>query len=121
MKFWRVNGKVDFSPVAFLFVAPGRYPQELIEKLGSQGLLYMCVDRQMGGAGLDILDLSLAVEEIARGCSATGAVVSIHNSLFANLLDRKGTDGQKKAFLAPMIQDYSLGAFALSEFSKKNP
>uniref|UniRef100_A0A1B0D3H5 Acyl-CoA oxidase/dehydrogenase middle domain-containing protein n=1 Tax=Phlebotomus papatasi TaxID=29031 RepID=A0A1B0D3H5_PHLPP len=41
---------------------------------------------------LGILALSLAVEEIARGCSATGAVVSIHNSLFANLLDRKGTD-----------------------------
>uniref|UniRef100_A0A1B0D3H6 Anticodon-binding domain-containing protein n=1 Tax=Phlebotomus papatasi TaxID=29031 RepID=A0A1B0D3H6_PHLPP len=34
-------------PVAAKIDREMRYPQELIEKLGSQGLLYMCVDRQM--------------------------------------------------------------------------
>ncbi|XP_055683705.1 short-chain specific acyl-CoA dehydrogenase, mitochondrial-like isoform X2 [Lutzomyia longipalpis] len=116
-KACREFAEKELMPVAAKIDRDMRFPQELIEKLGTQGLLYMTVDRHLGGAGLDILSLSLAVEEIARGCSATGAVVSIHNCLYANLLDRLGTEEQKKRFLAPMVMDSSLGAFALSEFN----
>ncbi|GAB0095347.1 uncharacterized protein DMENIID0001_107160 [Sergentomyia squamirostris] len=115
-KSCREFAEKELMPIAAKIDRDMRYPGDLIEKLGAQGLLYVSVDRQLGGAGLDILALSLAVEEIARGCSSTGAVVSIHNCLYANLLDTKATEEQKKHFLAPLIRDSSIGAFALSEY-----
>ncbi|XP_059618662.1 short-chain specific acyl-CoA dehydrogenase, mitochondrial-like [Phlebotomus argentipes] len=116
-KACREFAEKELMPIAARIDREMRFPMELIEKLGSQGMLYMSVDRQFGGAGLDILALSLAVEELSRGCSSTGAVVSIHNCLYANLLDRRGTEEQKKLFLAPLVLNSSLGAFALSEFN----
>lgn len=86
-----------------------------IRKLGKLGLLAITVSKKYGGSGFDRLALAVAVEEIARGCGGTGAIVSIHNCLYAGLLDRLGTEEQKKNFLEPFICDSSLGCFALSE------
>lgn len=61
-----------------------------------------------------MLGLAVAVEEISRGCASTGAIVSIHNCLYVNLLHRCGTEKQKETFLKP-FSNGTLGCFALSE------
>lgn len=61
-----------------------------------------------------MLSLSLAVEELSKACASTGAIVSIHNCLYINLLDRLGTEFQKEKFLKPFTKG-TLGCFALSE------
>lgn len=74
----------------------------------------MCVSPTYSGLGLDTLTLSVAVEELSSHCSSTGVILSIHNCLYANLLDRRGTPRQKEEFLLPFTQG-TVGCFALSE------
>lgn len=82
--------------------------------MGELGLLSITVSEKWGGSGQDALALAVAVEEIARGCGGTGTIVSVHNCLYVNFLDRCGTDKQKEEFLRPFTNG-TLGCFALSE------
>lgn len=50
-----------------------------IRELGAMGVMAMEVPEELGGAGMDYLAYSLAVEEISRGCASTGVVVSVNN------------------------------------------
>lgn len=43
------------------------------------GVLAMEVPEELGGAGMDYLAYSVALEEISRGCASTGVVVSVNN------------------------------------------
>lgn len=92
----------------------GKYPEKIIKKLGDLGLMGMTVSKEFNGSELDYTSTSIAVEEISRGCASTGAIVSIHNILFADLLNTLGTEKQKNSFLKPYTSG-RLGAFALSE------
>lgn len=46
--------------------------------------------------------------------ASTGIIVAIHNCLYADLLNSRGTDKQKDEFLRPFTNG-TIGAFALSE------
>lgn len=82
--------------------------------MGKLGLLAVCADQKWGGAGQNMLALAVAVEELSRGCASTGAIVSIHNCLYINLLETFGNDNQKEKYLKPFTKG-KLGCFALSE------
>lgn len=43
------------------------------------GVMAMEVPEELGGAGMDYLAYSVALEEISRGCASTGVVVSVNN------------------------------------------
>lgn len=75
------------------------------------------VSEDDGGLGLDYLSLAVAVEEISRGCASTGMIVSIHNFLYVNLVNEKGTQEQKDRFLTDFTKG-AIGCFALSEPGK---
>lgn len=86
--------------------------------MGELGLLGINVSEKYGGAGQDSLALAVAVEEIARGCGGSGTIVSVHNCLYVNLIERCGTEEQKEKFLKPFTSG-TLGCFALSEPGKR--
>lgn len=78
----------------------------------------MCIDKKYGGSGLDMLSTCVAIEELSRGCASTGILASIHNCLYAELIERVGTEEQREEFLRPFTTG-SIGAFALSEEGEK--
>lgn len=104
----------ELVPVAASFDRNGKYPEKIIRKLGDLGLMGMTVSKQYNGSEMDYTSVSIAVEELSRGCASTGAIVSIHNILYADLLNTHGTDKQKTTFLKPYTSGRP-GAFALSE------
>lgn len=73
-----------------------------------------CIDKKFGGSGYDLLTFSLMIEEISRCCASTGIIVSIHNCLYADLIQSYGDQQQIEQFLLPFTNG-KLGAFALSE------
>lgn len=85
--------------------------------LARLGLLGISIDRRYGGAGFNMLATCVAVEEISRACASTGIIISIHNCLYAQLLQRCGTDEQREQYLRPFVcaDNVQIGAFALSE------
>lgn len=105
----------ELKPVADIYDKECRFPKTQIKKLGELGLMGVGVSKDYGGSGMSALAVSIAVEELSRVCGSTGAIVSIHNCLYADLVNRLGTDQQKSRFLKPLVDGSSIGAFALSE------
>lgn len=91
----------------------GEFPEENIRLLASEGLLGMKTPRQYGGLGLDTLNVTYAVEQIARIAPATAFVLLLH-TLTANRITGAGTESQKRKYL-PLISCETLGASAWSE------
>ncbi|XP_076275200.1 short-chain specific acyl-CoA dehydrogenase, mitochondrial-like [Rhynchophorus ferrugineus] len=104
----------ELKPIAALLDKEQKYPLEQINKLGKIGMMGITADAKYGGSGENMLGLAVAVEEISKGCGGTGAIVSIHNALYVNLLDKFGTEKQKETFLCNFTQG-NVGCFALSE------
>ncbi|XP_063219876.1 short-chain specific acyl-CoA dehydrogenase, mitochondrial-like isoform X2 [Bacillus rossius redtenbacheri] len=50
-----------------------------------------------------------------RGCGGTGTIVSVHNALYVNVLEKFGTKQQKEIFLPGYLDGSKIGCFALSE------
>lgn len=105
----------ELRPVADIYDKECKFPRKQIKKLGELGLMGIGVASEYGGSGMSSLAVSIVVEELSRVCGSTGAIVSIHNCLYADLLNRLGTERQKSKFLKPLIDGSRIGAFALSE------
>uniref|UniRef100_A0A182WFJ6 Short-chain specific acyl-CoA dehydrogenase, mitochondrial n=1 Tax=Anopheles minimus TaxID=112268 RepID=A0A182WFJ6_9DIPT len=110
----RLFSERELKPAASTIDRNGAFPEEHIAKLAQLGLMRVTVSPSYGGSGMDMLSLSLVVEELSRGCGSTGSIVSIHNCLYANLLNRMGTDDQRDRFFNK-YENHTIGAFALSE------
>ncbi|WP_207850304.1 acyl-CoA dehydrogenase family protein, partial [Pseudomonas sp. 21_B] len=73
------------------------------------------VPEEWGGTYVDYVAYALAVEEISAGDGATGAFMSIHNSVGCVPILKFGNDDQRERFLKPLASGAMLGAFALTE------
>ncbi|XP_053136464.1 short-chain specific acyl-CoA dehydrogenase, mitochondrial isoform X2 [Hemicordylus capensis] len=105
----------ELVPIAAQLDKEHRFPAEQVKKMGSLGLLAMDVPEKYGGAGLDYLAYSIAVEEISRGCASTGVVMSVTNSLYLGPVLKFGSEEQKHKWITPFTNGDKIGCFALSE------
>ncbi|CAB1445226.1 unnamed protein product [Pleuronectes platessa] len=105
----------ELIPIAAKLDKEHSYPAQQIQELGAMGVMAMEVPEELGGAGMDYLAYSLAMEEISRGCASTGVVVSVNNSLYIGPILKFGTEEQKKQWITPFTTGEKVGCFALSE------
>ena len=75
----------------------------------------MCVPKEYGGAGADVLSAAIAVEELSKHCASTGDIVATHNGLCCDPIMANGTEEQKKKYLPMLTTGRHVGAFALTE------
>lgn len=92
-----------------------RAPREALEGLTELGLFGMLTTEEHGGAGADTVTFCLALEELAKGCASTAALMGVTNALGVLPLHQLGTDEQKQRFLDPVAQGDETIAFALTE------
>jgi alkylation response protein AidB-like acyl-CoA dehydrogenase len=105
----------EFAPKAAEVDQKHRFPRENWELLGQSDLCGLPFPEEYGGAGMDHVAYSIAVEELAKACATTSVIYSAHVSLCATPIFIFGTEEQKQRFLRPMCLGQKLGAFALSE------
>ncbi|MCB9593371.1 MAG: acyl-CoA dehydrogenase [Sandaracinaceae bacterium] len=105
----------EVAPLARELDKEGRWPTELVARMGELGLMGVAVPSEHGGAGIDNVSYALAMEEIARACASTAVIMSVNNSLFCDPLLKYGSDAQKKEFLEPAASGAKLGCFGLTE------
>jgi len=91
------------------------FPAENLRKMGELGLMGMMVPPEYNGAGADTLSYVLALQEVAYACASTAVVMSVHNSIVCETINRFGTEEQKQAYLKPLAAGEGIGAFALTE------
>ena len=87
----------------------------LVAQMGELGLLGMVVPEEWGGSYIDYVAYALAVEEISAGDGATGALMSIHNSVGCGPVLNYGSQLQKDEWLAELASGRAIGCFALTE------
>jgi butyryl-CoA dehydrogenase len=105
----------EVAPKAKELDKTGRWPSELVKRLGELGLMGVSVPEEYGGAGADTVSYALAMEEISAACASTGVIMSVSNSLACEPVFKFGSEAQKQEFLKPMASGQLLGCFGLTE------
>ncbi|MGI6408168.1 MAG: acyl-CoA dehydrogenase [Gammaproteobacteria bacterium] len=106
---------VELTPNAERWEKDGWLDDQVLRQMGELGLLGMMVPEEWGGSYIDYSCYALAVEEIARGCAATGAVMSIHSSVGCAPVLNWGTEEQKQQWLPGLASGEVLSCFCLTE------
>ncbi len=105
----------EIKPYAAQVDATGELRWEAIRQMPALGLTGLQVPEEYGGAGLDTVMASIAVEELARACGSTALSVSAHNGLCCGPLVNWGTPAQKARYLPRLTSGEALGSLALTE------
>ncbi len=105
----------ELRPIAGVIDREARFPRETVRRMGELGLMGICVPEAWGGSGGDAVGYTVAVEEVSRGCASHGVIMSVNNSLYCAPVWERGTDEQKRRFLAPFASGAKLGCFSLTE------
>lgn len=102
------------TPHAARWDAEHQFPTELFVEAGSMGFMSLYTPTEAGGSGLNRLDSTLVIEELAAGCTSTAAFISIHN-MALNMLARYGTDTVKSHWCEPLATGHKLASYCLTE------
>ena len=111
----RQFAKTELAPITKEIDEEGRFPWEVVEKMGPLNFFGMQAPGKYGGAGMDSISYCLVIEEISRVCAAMGLMLAVHNSVVVFPLSKFGSDAQKKKFLSPLATGEKIGAFCLTE------
>ena len=111
----REFARQELKPHAAQWDRDGWISDAAVARLGEMGLLGMMVPDEWGGSYTDYVAYALALEEIAAGCAATAALMSVHSSVGCGPILKFGTAEQKRRYLPDMAQGKAIGCFCLTE------
>ncbi|HEX75220.1 MAG TPA: acyl-CoA dehydrogenase [Dehalococcoidia bacterium] len=108
----------EISPLENQIEQEDKIPDDLILKLGKQGLFGIPVEKKYGGMGGRYLDLVLGVEQVAYVSGAVAFMVAV-NYLPVIAIEIAGNEEQKAKFLPALVKgkEKSLGSFSFTEHS----
>ncbi|UCD05924.1 MAG: acyl-CoA dehydrogenase family protein [candidate division WOR-3 bacterium] len=105
----------EVAPCARDLDRSGEFPWKLVRRLGEMHLTGIYVPKEYGGAGLDTLHYTIAVEEVGRICGSTGIFLAAHSSLGVFPIYYAGNEMQKRKWLVPLAKGEKIGSFGLTE------
>jgi butyryl-CoA dehydrogenase len=103
------------APRARAIDESGEFPSDVLRAAAERGLLGATIPKSWGGAGLDYVSYTVAIEAIARASATVAASLVVQNSLVAELIAHAGKARQKERWLRQLTGGGAIGAFALSE------
>ena len=80
------------------------YPWENVKQLVEGGLMGMTIPVAYGGQGRALLDVILAIEQVARVCGVTGRILVDSNLGAVGALVHFGSEAQKQKYLPRVLQ-----------------
>jgi alkylation response protein AidB-like acyl-CoA dehydrogenase len=92
----------------------GVFPIDALRKAAALGFAGVYCREDQGGAGLGRLDATLIFEELAAADPSTAAYLSIHN-MAAWMIDRFGSDAQRRRFLPKLCSMEHFASYCLTE------
>ncbi|MBF6168159.1 isobutyryl-CoA dehydrogenase [Streptomyces gardneri] len=102
------------APNALEWDEQKHFPVDVLRKAGPLGLGGIYVREDVGGSGLRRLDAVRIFEQLATGCPAIAAYISIHN-MATWMIDRYGDDDQRNRWLPRLTAMELLSSYALTE------
>ncbi|WP_314409476.1 isobutyryl-CoA dehydrogenase [Pseudomonas kuykendallii] len=104
----------ELAPHAADWDRDHHFPVDVIRLAADQGFLALYLDEMDGGLGLSRLSASLIFEQLAAGCVATTAFLTIHN-MASWMLARFAEPELKDAWLPRLISGELLASYCLTE------
>lgn len=104
----------ELAPYAADWDRDHHFPVEVIRRAAEQGYLALYIAEEDGGLGLSRLSSALIFEQLAAGCVATTAYLTIHNMatwMLASFADQ----ALKDAWLPGLVSGRSLASYCLTE------
>ena len=86
----------------------------MIREAAELGFAGIYVKEDVGGSALGRLDAALIFEQLARGCVATSAFISIHN-MASWMIDNFGNEEQRQRWLPKLTTMELMASYALTE------
>ncbi len=105
----------EIRPIAAKIDEDESIPNQLIEKLGSVGLLGTAFPEKYGGGGFGEVGYCIAQEEVTRACGSTAAMIGAHQSIGTNAIYVGGSEDLKMKYLPSLLAGEKIAAFALTE------
>lgn len=90
------------------------FPTDVIARAGEMGFCAMYSPEDIGGMGMSRMDSAIVLEELAYGCTATAAFISIHNMALW-MIANWGTGHAKDAFCPKLVTGEHLASYCLTE------
>jgi isovaleryl-CoA dehydrogenase len=91
------------------------FNREAFHKMGELGLLGIIVPEEDGGAGLDAVAATIAMEEMGATDASTALSYLAHTILCVNQIAKNGSSEQKKRYLPKLISGEWIGGMGMSE------
>lgn len=107
--------KSEVSPIIESHYEQGKFPIELIPKLGELGILGANLPEKYGCAGMNNLSYGLVMQELEAGDSGIRSFASVQGALCMYPILVFGTEEQKIKLLPNMASGKTIGCFGLTE------
>jgi alkylation response protein AidB-like acyl-CoA dehydrogenase len=104
----------ELAPHAADWDRDHHFPVDVIKRAAEQGYLALYINEDDGGLGLSRLSASLIFEQLAAGCVATTAFLTIHN-MASWMLASFADQALKDAWLPRLVSGELLASYCLTE------
>ncbi|ABI39666.1 acyl-CoA dehydrogenase domain protein [Shewanella sp. MR-4] len=104
----------ELAPFAAKWDEEHHFPKDVIQKAGELGFCSLYSPELEGGMGLSRLDASIIFEELSKGCTATTAMLTIHN-MATWMVTTWGTETLRQAWSEPLTTGQMLASYCLTE------
>lgn len=108
-------GREAFAPKAARWDRNHEYPHENVEVLRRAGLLGMTIPKKFGGPERPLIDVVLAIEQIAKYCGVTARIVVETNMGALGCVMAYGTEGQQREVARRVLEDGDKPAIGMTE------
>jgi|TARA_Y100001949_G_scaffold70459_1_gene59702 alkylation response protein AidB-like acyl-CoA dehydrogenase len=102
------------APYAAQWDKDHTFPVDTLRQAGELGFCGLYTPEEDGGLGLSRLDASIIFEQLAMGCTATTAMLTIHN-MATWMLASYGQAPVKDAWLPDLVSGNKLASYCLTE------
>ncbi len=104
----------ELAPFAAKWDKEHYFPKDVIKKAGELGFCGLYTPESEGGLGLSRLDSSIIFEQLATGCTATTAMMTIHN-MATWMIASWGTEAVKQHWCPELVMGEKLASYCLTE------
>lgn len=104
----------ELAPYASEWDKQHHFPKDVIQKAGELGFCALYTPEEAGGLGLSRLDSSIIFEQLAMGCTATTAMMTIHN-MASWMIAKWGSEAVKSAWCEQLVSGQKLASYCLTE------
>jgi alkylation response protein AidB-like acyl-CoA dehydrogenase len=102
------------APFAAAWDEQAFFPVDTLREAATLGFAGIYVKSDVGGSEMSRLDAAIIMEELSAGCTSTAAFISIHN-MASWMIDRFGSDEQRKRFLPKLTTMEKIASYCLTE------